>query len=281
MVLPVRTKRGEVAVLEVHFTKAEFSAVPEAQRKRYFVLAQLANELAMLRVLIIQALNGVRGPRVVVESGLGLAFMLSRLLAGRAHEAWHEHLRKSSFAAEVREMASENGLNFGAEVLPDFEEALTVCKTYFGDPENLATKVRKKLAFHNDQAALAKAFDLLPEDFSLVDFHTGKRGTTFYGTADSLAAVAVSGLIDSEDLAYGQRELANSVSKIAGDLETLIDAYIVAFTVKHFGTERWQAKAEIVRNRPTTTSAQVTFCLDDKGVAKLVAKQREERKAAD
>lgn len=76
-----RAKRGELRLTEVHIAKAELDAVPEAERIHFLMLAQTANELAMLRILTIQALNGAKGKRAVVETGLGIAFMLSRILA--------------------------------------------------------------------------------------------------------------------------------------------------------------------------------------------------------
>lgn len=267
MVKPVRLKRGQVAVTEVTYSKAELEALPEAERTNFFLLAQAANELSMLRVLVIQALNGAKGARAIQESNLGMAFMLARLLAGRIREAWRL-IEKSSLIEQYDEMSEKLGLDFQSEVSPETYQARLRASQYFADPLNLIKRARDKVAFHQDPATVKGAFALLPPEFSLIDFHTGRRGTTFYGAADSLAAIAVSHITGSSDLGEGQSRLITETSSIGGDVETIIDGYLVAFCVNHFGIERFRVAPKIIGNRPSTENSKIHYLMDDHGAVR-------------
>lgn len=249
------------AYQEVRLTKAELDAVPEDDRVNFLMLAQIANDLSMLRVLIIQAINGADGPKIVRETNLGLAFMLARILAGRVHEAW-DFVRKAS----LQEAFEQHVL---AVPKPDREEmtravasARASLTEYFGQSRPLLTLVRRKLAFHHDRAAVVGAYALTPDSFQLSDFHTGVRGTTFYGAADSLTALAASHLIGSSDPVAGQRQLVAEAPHIAGQVEEMIDGYLVAFFAQHLGIERFaSAPTGTVEGLPKRSEARLYYLL--------------------
>ena len=219
----------------------------------------------MLRVLIIQALNGSKGPRAVRETGLGLAFMLARFLAGRIHEAW-DLVRKASVAEAFAEHLQAIPVDDREDIAIEVAAARRAVQTYFDQPSPLLTKVRRKLAFHQDRSAVVGAYDLLPDDFNLIDFHTGVRGSTFYGAADTLAALAASHLMGSADPSEGQSRLVQDAPHIGGELETIIDGYLVAFYAKYLGLERFRGGHTILSGLPSGTSAKAVFFVDDRAM---------------
>lgn len=264
-----RAKRGELRLTEVHIAKAELDAVPEAERIHFLMLAQTANELAMLRILTIQALNGAKGKRAVVETGLGIAFMLSRILAGRVHEAW-DLLRKPSLIevleANMRAIPPADATEFLEEV----GQAREAVIAYFADPTNLLKKVRNKVAFHHDRATVVGAYALVPDDLELVDFHTGTRGSTFYGAADTIAALSISHLIGSDDPAEGQKRLSHEATRMSGLLENIIDGYLVGFAARHLGIERFRVEPNVIlRGLTSGAQAKLTFYVDDRPLRRL------------
>jgi hypothetical protein len=261
-----KLKRGEVRVKEVQFSKAEFAALPESERIHYFMLAQATNELTMLRTLTIQAFNGMAGPRPVKEANLGMVLMLSRLTAGRLHEAWGL-LEKESVFKQLEEMTQRLDQPSFTEALASATQSMNNLPRFFGDAGNPITRVRKKIAFHQDRAPVVAAFNALSDEYDLTDFHTGIRGTTFYGAADTLAALAMLEVVGSgSDLLRGQQEFARLCISISEDVEEVTDSYLSAFCASHFGAERFSREASILRDRPPLRSAKAHFFLDTRGV---------------
>lgn len=259
-----RLKRGQLAINQVQITKAELDRAPEAERIHFIMLAQTANELAMLRVLIIQALQGAKGPLPKREAGLGMAFMLARLLAGRVHEAWGLASKASvfeQFTANALALPDDARADFTAEVAT----ASAAVASYFAQPDPLIARVRKKLAFHHDRSSVVGAYNLTPDDFPLIDFHTGTRGSTFYGAADSLAAFAASHLMGSADPVAGQSQLIADAPRIGGEIETIIDGYVVTFCAKYLGLERFRSNPTVM-TVPTGSEAKAVFFLDDRSM---------------
>ena len=261
----VRRRRGEVAVTPVKFTKADFLRVPERQRTLYFALAQAANEIAVLRALIIQALNGAKGSRPIMEAGLGMAFMLSRLLAGRVFETW-KLLKPDSVREAFGDLAPLVDQLFVEEVGGEVGEARDRLIAYFSDSNSPLIRVRNKLAFHMDLPAMQGAFDLAPDDADLTDWHTGRRGTTFYGGADTLTAIAASHVINDPDPVNGQRRVVEEASRIGGDVEVVVDGYLVAFIIGIFGRERLDAEPVVLKDRPLARSNRLHFFMDTRGL---------------
>lgn len=253
-----RLKRGELYVTGVRWTKAELETAPELERINYIMLGQTANELSMLRSMAIQSLNGAKGERAITETGLGMAFMLARLLAGRAVEAWGL-VKKSSIGEQFAQNLAALDPSHADQVRAEVAAARKTVSEYFSKDRPLLAEVRKKLAFHHDAAAVRGAYALTPDEFELIDWHTGVRGSTFYGAADSLAAFAVSHLTGDEDPTSGHKRLIQEAPFIAGEIETIADGYLVAFSIRYFGRDRYNAAPQKLRNLPSIKQAKVQF----------------------
>lgn len=259
-----KPKRGEIGIREVQFTKADFAAIPEDDRALFFMAAQTANELAMLRSLIVQALDGARGDRVLAETGLGLAFFLARQLAGRVTEGWENLFRAAGKDQQFQKLWDQLPEQVQKDSMrDDVDEArASLVAAFEAEEQPFLRRVRHKLAFHLDRPAIIGAFAILPDDFALNDFHTGHRGSTFYGGADTVMALAASHLIGSQNPAEGMHRVVDEANRLGGDLETVIDAYLVAFVVHYFGTERLQVSERIVRFRNEGPRPRVRFYFD-------------------
>jgi hypothetical protein len=157
-----------------------------------------------------------------------------------------------------------------AEFLVEVTQARDAVIAYFDEPANLMKKVRNKVAFHHDRATVVGAYNLVPDDLDLVDFHTGTRGSTFYGVADTIAALSISHLIGSEDPAEGQRRLSHEATRLSGLLENIIDGYLVGFAARHIGLERFRVEPSVtLRGLASGAKAKLAFYVDDRPLRKL------------
>lgn len=263
-----RPKRGEIAIREVPFSKADFEIIPEEDRALFFMAAQTANELAILRSLIMQALDAAKGDKLLQETGLGVAFFLARLLAGRVTEGWENLFRSDGKDQQFQRLWEKLPGDVRREAMQnDVEEARKSLANAFDAPEPLLRRVRHKLAFHLDRPAIVGAFNIVPESMPLNDFHTGMRGTTFYGGADTIMALAASYLIGSENPSEGMDAVIQEASRLGGELSTIIDAYLVAFVVTYFGVERLRVPERIVRVIPEGSRSKLRFYFDHQRAA--------------
>lgn len=258
-----KPKRGEIALREVTFSKADFEAIPEDDRVFFFMAAQTANELAMLRAIIIQSLDSSNGDKALGETGLGLAFFSARLLAGRITEGWTNLFQKESKSEQFRALWEKMPTQVRSEEMyKDVSKARAELIAYFSQENPLLKRVRDKLAFHLDKPAIVGAFAVLKDDMQLTDFHSGFRGSTFYSGADTVMALAASHLIESQSPTEGMNRVIEESNRLGSQLETVIDAYLVAFVVHYFGVERIQVKERIVRFMPEGTRTRLRFYFD-------------------
>ena len=150
---------------------------------------------------------------------------MARLLCDRIYEGWDRVGRDKSkllFEALWGELPELERAAIGPEV----DAARGRLERYFADDKALLKVARKKLASHIDRASFVGAYNLLPQDFPLHDFHTGKMGTTFYGGADSIAAIAPLFLVGTNDLSAGNEKMMTDVLAVGSDLRTVIDGYV-------------------------------------------------------
>lgn len=258
-------KRGELDVVILELTREELEAVPADQRSFYLFLGQLFNEVSMLQSLLFRSMKGTRGPRPVQETGLGMTLFLTRAICGRAWEAYSVINSRS------------NGKLLGAlwDALPDdpraqhlranAEAARSRLNTQLGSGRSLMRLVRNKLAYHLDQDVLDAAFLSIPSNYQLADFHTGLRGTTFFGVADTAAAAAVAQLIGTTDIEAAAAEMIEAATAAIGNLQDFADGYLVAFYLAHFGIERLNAASSVrLRGLPEVETASLGFYMASK-----------------
>lgn len=258
-----RLKKGEVGIREVPFTKSDFIAVPQEDRVLFFMAAQTANELAMLRSMILQTLDSRPRDKALKETRLGLVFFFARQLAGRVTEGWEKLFRSEGKDQQFQRLweklpQSARNLAMKSEV----EDARNLLKAAFDEEAPILRRVRNKLAFHFDKSVVAGAFDILPDDVPLNDFHTGRRGSTFYGGADTVMALAASHLIGSADPTHGMDRIVEEANRLGGALEIVIDAYLCAFVIHYFGEERLKVPERAVRFSREGVRSQLCFYAD-------------------
>lgn len=254
-------KSHQLAVRRFKVTKHDYQTIDPDERVLFFMLAQTSNEIGMLHAILMQALNGVRDhhPRPVRETSLGMALFMARLMTNRLCEGWTviSKVKTVKLFDQLWTDVPPNPAN--REIYGQAIEARDRLSVYFGQSDNLLTKVRNKLASHIDRATFSGAFDIAPTDLDMSDFHTGLVGTTFFGGADSLQAIAVSHLIGSQDSAEGNNQLLAQVSAIAEDLKTFIDGFSVAFIVSRFGASGLGGDPQILSNLPKARHSRVHY----------------------
>jgi hypothetical protein len=261
-----RLKRGELEVATLSLTKTELEALPREHLSFYLQLGQLMNEIAMLQSLLLRSLNGMqRGPRPVQETALGMMLFLTRGLCGRLVEA-HEAINSKANGRLLTALwaALPNSENAKA-VRSSAESGRSRFNKELGQNSSLMRLVRNKLAYHLDAAVLMSTFDKVPESYNLADFHTGLRGTTFFGVADTVAALAVAEFTAVEDPADGIGAMATTALRAVHDLQDFADGFLLAFYLVHLGEARLtEAPQMTLKNLPELQSATLGFYMSSR-----------------
>jgi hypothetical protein len=140
--------------------------------------------------------------------------------------------------------------------------ARTNLHTYFGKPGSLLNRIRNKLAFHLDEKVLLDGAKLLKDDqWPLVDFHSGTRGHTFFGGCDTVAAAAVSHLLDEENVADGTGTMMAESMSIASAIGDFAEAFMLAFMINYLADGYTSSKTVVLKDVPDFDRARLHFFL--------------------
>ncbi|RZJ45341.1 MAG: hypothetical protein EON87_07745 [Brevundimonas sp.] len=254
-------KAHQLAVREFSLTKQDYNLVDEDERLLFFMLAQVSNELGILHAVLLQALNGVKPylPRPVRETALGTALYMARLMTNRVTEGWAIISAEKTLKLfdQLWQSVPPNPANGDLYALS--VQARDQLEQYFSTPGNLITKIRNKLASHVDRASFAGAYALAPDDLDMTDFHTGMVGTTFFGGADSLQAIAVAHLAGSDKAEDASDRLFRELQSVVEDLKTFIDGFSVAFVIGRFGPDQLSKEPKVLSDLPRARHARVHY----------------------
>ncbi len=255
-----KRRLGDLPVSVLRFTKSELAGVPAPHRSFYLLLGQFNNELTILHGLLFQAVNGVRGPDVAQEPALGMVLFLARSMGGRLYELRGaiNNGKNSQLLAQLWDAQPMAAVDKSARI--DGEEGRHRLNRYFGQKKAFLSGIRNKLAYHLDQTQMDAGFERLPDEVSLADFHTGIRGTTFYGAADTVALYASADLANlQEGFATAQQIMAETHDVFVGATE-FINAYMFAFNFTYFGVERIRGMpVEILHDVPALAKSRLHF----------------------
>lgn len=258
-----KLRRGELEVVTLELQKDDLTAVPKTHLAFYLQVGQFMNEIAMLQSLLVRTINGMNtGPRPVQETNLAMMLFLTRSLCGRVYEA-HKAINSPAnrrILAELWDALPPTPL--ALEVRANAESGWARLNKRLGPKSSLLRLVRNKLAYHLDEAVLAKSFEAIPANYRLADFHTGRRGTTFFGVADTVAALAVGQLTSPDDVEAGVGQMAAEALSSVADLQDFGDGFLLAFYLAHIGEDRLaQAPSEVLTGLPDLGRARLGFFL--------------------
>jgi len=264
MIRKPRLKHGELGVHVLRFSRDELAAVPAVHRSFYLLMGQFNNELTILQGLTLQAVQSVRGPDTVREPTLGMMLFFVRLMSGRLYELWQTinsrengKLLDELWQTDVMRNIDQSPYDAGIAGRKQLNK-------YFGRGALLG-KIRNKLAYHLDQSQMDEGFALLPNDISLSDFHTGIRGTTFFGAADTVTLYAIAHLAELDDALDAAKRLVDEALKAFVAAVDFIEAYLAAFTISFYGLERFASMPiEVLRDAPVVGSTRLHFFLRPK-----------------
>jgi hypothetical protein len=129
---------------------------------------------------------------------------------------------------------------------------------YFVNGDALLRKIRNKIAYHIDQEVLDGAYERLPRDWELVDFHSSVRGSTFFGCADNVAAVAISELLD-KSIAEATSAMMDEVIEVSGWVSDFAYGYMVAFALTYLSGAVLRQNAVVLRDAPVADRNKLVF----------------------
>ena len=177
-------------VFHAYLSVDGLSQLPSADRKLFFALANLQNEIRFL-LRIIQWSGDYSSPiKAIVQSQFALNFFNVKLLAGKLREGYGI-LEKFYFPE--KDLAQR----FQANANPGALEALNELKKYFSKG-NLLHDVRNNFAFHFSPNALENELGKSPDPLEIF-IENGPDANTLYYFAEILSTLAALRQIGSPD----------------------------------------------------------------------------------
>jgi hypothetical protein len=256
-----RVRSRDLAISTIEFTKRDLDAAPQPQKSFHLALGQVCNEVAILQSLLVQSSNGWQfGSRPEREVAVGTTFLMARLVSGKLHEA-HALLNNQQNGRLLTQLWDSCPPRPGDDLLrQQSESARAHVNKYFGQPDALLRKVRNKLASHIDQSAMDEAYDRMPSEYTLADFHTRIRGTTFFGCADTVAALAV-GALTGEDGELALSRLMSDLIEVSSALMDFAYGYMLVFCRTYLPREKFNEDAFVLRDVPDLERQRLNFFL--------------------
>lgn len=180
--------------------------LPSADRKLFFALANLQNEIRFLLRIIQWSADYSSPNEAVVHGQFALNFFNVKLLAGKLREGY-EILNKFYFPEK------DLVLRFQDKANPETLDALKELKRYFSKG-NLLHEVRNNFAFHFSPDALENELGKSPDPLDLY-IENGPDANTLYYFAEVLSTVAALREIGSPDPVFAMGEFTNVIFKAA------------------------------------------------------------------
>jgi hypothetical protein len=220
-------------------TKAQFDQIPADERLFYFLAGQLENDINILTMFLIIAINEVRlvgqdSPRR--SAALAQVVLLLKLTAGRLYEG--QKMINENFSAKKFLKKYES------EVSHSTVESLDKLNKYFGRKSAIEL-IRNKFSFHVDAVSIAEAYEKAPSDFTSTEYlSTNYAGHNLFNTSETLSIVALVG----EDLQDWQKKIDDIVEEITATWVTMgvfLSGFIGVIFKKYLGVTAFPENAEI------------------------------------
>ena len=100
--------------------------------------------------------------------------------------------------------------------------------------QSLIERIRHEVAFHNSDFSTDSAFELIPENRELRDFHTSHRGAILYGGAESIVVEAMAHVAGRANTQLSLDAIMNDVINISSEMFTYFEAVNFYFFTTHY-----------------------------------------------
>ena len=153
--------------------KEKIKQIPSNERKFFFTIAHLANEISALLKLYLWSSQYSPTNDAERDGQLTLKFISLSILAGKLREG-QKFLWKYFDSTDLSK-------DYEPNLQKDGREALTKIRHYFKEyKSSFVNKIRNSLGFHYDPNALDKAFQEMPDDCILYLEPEGSVNNLYY-----------------------------------------------------------------------------------------------------
>lgn len=215
--------------ISIHFLsldREKLHATPLAERKLFFVLGHIANELSFLnRIFFWCAHSEVSDEHVFHrEMSSAQALMAARLLVGKLSEAM-EVIKQHYLSTEV-------GKIYANEMPEPGKRALRELNGYFGR-KNIITDIRNNFSFHHPTDLIAETSESLPEQEELRFYLSMDNSNDLYGASDLVVNYQMLEMIVPNDRKAAFERVIEETSHITRQLIAFIQNFMIAFMSRH------------------------------------------------
>ena len=245
-------------VYVVSVMKHKLAAMSQEERTLLVLLGHAANELTVLKKLLVLAGNEKVTGGFVDDIHTYQTLIILRLLIGKLHETWKlfkiHFMEKKNIAIAYRACLSNDANNAIDQLKRDFA------------PGNPLTDIRDETAFHAPTADdIEASFQALPKSDPWY-FFLSDQMPSFYLASELIVMRSVLNKVSAwkspdqlpDDVAF--RELCNVVTAVSGRMAFVIDECIKSVVGAHFKREP-RIEAE-VQGMPSLDSLSLPFYIE-------------------
>jgi hypothetical protein len=215
-----------MAIFRARLKKEFLLSLPEEERKIFFSLGHIGNEVNALHKLLLWSSDFSSDNQAVVQGQISFSLMFVVLLAGKLKEA-HKLITQ-------RFLSSSVGKTYESELSPEGRQALESIKRYFGR-KNVIDQIRNSFAFHYVPDAIDAIDSVLPDvpdDLELYLSQTENANTLYY-FSEVLANRALLISMGEQDLAAAMSRLIADVLSVAKSVLKFSEHFMARFVEKH------------------------------------------------
>jgi hypothetical protein len=218
-----------VEIYPVRFTKDDLSSVPDEELLFHLLLAQITNEILILRKQLMLASNSIREPGAQAYAAAAMAHFNLRLLAGKLFEGYQLLRRKE--AGSVYQ-------SFKKDLESFCSDAHREIMRYFGKSNNNIERLRNKSSFHWDYDTNKAAFEGIADEEELIDFISYERGNSFYHSGYVLSMTQMARVIGRADVGPALDAIYEEVSRVGDWFASFADGMMFAFAERHLSPSK-------------------------------------------
>lgn len=214
-----------IEIQRVTLSKELLCSIDESELTCFVALGHLANELGVLKRLLLWSSGASPAEGVLYSAEQAQALMLTRLLAGKLHEG-RLLCQRVYFSSQVSRV-------FDLDMPEEARGAIRQIKRYFSG-SNLLSLVRSKYAFHYDKDTdFNQALELVWEAEEYELFLTELDGASMYYGAEVAVNKSLLEAIRPGDQAEAIKTLSDELLEIMRLFTTFISGFMEVFCKRH------------------------------------------------
>ncbi len=214
-----------IDVYSLVFTKADLDAAPKAERLFYLMATGLANEVQMLNktlAVVVESADG--GQRIVNQANSAFSMLILRILSGRLWEGWGVISGASGWLRSDYEPIMSAA---GVAALRDLRAI------FHQKGGSFLKRLRDKVAFHSDAAAVEAAYDKMRPDEELGEYICRTVGNTLHYSAELLHYRTLSLITGEPDHEAAVRLLLTETQRLTPLFNDVINAFVLVFAERY------------------------------------------------